>query len=192
MAREEFNLLLSGVAEGEKDGGLTYLGSNDKALVMATNNFYNGATVVAGGTLQMRVDNAVPPGSTLVMSNGAWASFCMYDKKVNGSYATSTQTEQWLGRLEGDGRINYCEYLHVTNAIAPSARGTTPNGRGRLLFYRTCDLRGDFEIRGDADGCGYIMSEPSGNFAIDISNSTRRTAIRGSSGLRTTGRRAGP
>ena len=162
--------LLSGVAEGEKDGGLTYLGSDDKALVMATNNFYNGATVVAGGTLQMRVDNAVLPGSTLVMSNGAWVSFCMYDKKVNGSYATSTQTEQWLGRLEGDGYINYCESLHVTNAIAPSARGTAPNGRGRLLFCRTCDLRGDLEIRGDADGCGYIMSEPAANFALDISH----------------------
>ena len=161
--------LLSGVAEGEKDGGLTYFGSDNKALVMSTNNFYNGATVVAGGTLQMRVDNAVLPGSTLVMSNGAWLSLCMYDKKVNGSYATSTQTEQWLGRLEGDGNINYCSNLHVTNALAPSACGTV-NGCGRLAFYYPCDLRGDFEIRGDMEHCGYILAASSGNFVIDISH----------------------
>ena len=58
----------------------------------------------------------------------------------------------------------------MTNTIAPSARGTAPNGRGRLLFCRTCELRGDLEIRGDADGCGYIMSEPAANFALDISH----------------------
>ena len=162
--------LRSGVEEGETDGGLTgFVGANT-ALVVATNNFYTGRTLISGGgTLQMRVDNALPPGSTLVLSNGAWTAACKYDVNVFGSYANSSRTTQWLSRLEGDGHVNYSANMHVTNAVAPSICGTGDNGAGRLEFFQQCELRGDLEIRGDTERCGYIKAASSGNFAIDIS-----------------------
>ena len=51
--------------------------------------------------------------------------------------------------MEGIGQVKWCENMHVTNSVAPSANGT-------VNFQRAFDLRGEYEIAADANGCGCI------------------------------------
>ena len=135
--------LTSGAAH---DGGLVKRGS--AVLLLRTAMTYNGPTRVEAGTIQARVDNAIP-ASTLVLTNGGHIAFSMYD---NGDHHYYTHTAQTLHRIEGDGTVEYCRNLHVTNSVAPSALGT-------LTFEYPANLDCDFEIRGDASGCGKLYFE---------------------------------
>lgn len=132
------------VSDAEHDGGVKKLGS--QLLVFTNTNCYNGVTHVVSGGVQLRTDNALPPGSTLRLGGGenpyidAWTF-------ENASPARAT--EQWLSRVEGTGSINNCTKLHVTNSIVPALDGM-------LSFGAKCDMRGDLVISGDANGCGCL------------------------------------
>ena len=131
------------MSDAEHDGGVKKLGGN--LLIFTNTNGYNGVTHVAAGGLQLRVDNALPPGSTLRLGgSGTYVDSWTFE---NASPARAT--EQWLGRVEGAGSLSNCSNLHVTNALAPAVDGT-------LAFSALCDLRGDLEISGNTNGCGCI------------------------------------
>ena len=131
------------LSDAVHDGGVKKLGSS--LLIFTNTNSYNGVTHVASGGLQLRADNALPPGSTLRLGgSGSYIDAWTFE---NASPARAT--EQWLNRVEGAGSINNCTKLHVTNSIAPAVDGT-------LSFGTKCDLRGDLEISGDTNGCGCI------------------------------------
>ena len=130
--------LVSGTAN---DGGLTKSGSGKLILTVA--NSYNGATRFSGGTVQVHADGALPDGTTLVLSDGCTVNFRDYDS------SEVRYSENWVARVEGSGTLNNSANLHVTNAIAPSASGT-------IAFNNQCDLRGDYAVSGDANGCGLL------------------------------------
>ena len=153
-----YHPLLSGA---ENDGGVTKTGSGT-FIVRVAGSTYNGPTKIEGGSFQSRVDDGLPAGSTLVLANNRDVNFCKYDKYVNGSFWTSTRTEQHLGRLEGNGRVSYSSKLHVDGAIAPSIGGS-------IRLQEACDLQGDLEIRGEATGCGSLAALAEVNYRIDIS-----------------------
>lgn len=134
------------VSGAMRDGGVRKIGGD--VLVFMTTNCYNGTTSVEGGTLQARADNGIPPGTTMRLANRATFEPCDWD---NGS----RRTVQWLSRIEGDGTLNACESLHVTNSIAPSTGGT-------LEFKQICDLRGCLEIAANGDGCGCVKFNAAG------------------------------
>ena len=132
----------------DHDGGLTVKGrGDDYSCVLQRVCSYNGVTRVDRGRLQVRAQNGLPQ-TTLVLTNGGVAAYCLYDG-ANNNWLLHTQTEQTHVRIEGNGQLSYCKNLHVTQAVAPSVDG-------RLLFDWACDLRGDLEIEGDANGCGKI------------------------------------
>ena len=145
--------IMSGAAN---DGGLRKTGAG--VLVVCTNFTYNGSTTVAGGTMQLRYQNALPQ-TTLKLENGAIAAFSMYD---SSNWENYTHTEQTFKRIEGNGRINYSKNVHVTESIAPSVNG-------QIYFEWACDLNGDLEIEGDANGCGRIAWP---RFTMDLSKLT--------------------
>ncbi|MBR4613614.1 MAG: hypothetical protein IKO40_12970, partial [Kiritimatiellae bacterium] len=129
------------VSDAAKDGGVRKYGTG--ILVFTHTNNYNGATCVESGGVQLRVDNALPPGSTVRL--GAENAY------IDGWSFTSpgVETVQWMHRVEGNGYLSACKNMHVTNSVAPSANGS-------IMFKQTCDLRGDYEIAADANGCGCI------------------------------------
>ena len=130
--------LLSDVAQ---DGGVRKFGSG--ILVFKHANNYNGPTSVESGGVQLRADNALPPGSTVRL--GA------VDAYIDGGTFDNSHpySEQWISRVEGIGQVKYCENMHVTNSVAPSANGA-------ISFNKPFDLRGDYEIAADANGCSCI------------------------------------
>ena len=134
------------VSGAERDGGLVKRGS--AVLLLRTAMAYNGPTRVEAGTIQARVDNAIP-ASTLVLTNGGHISFSKYDTSDHHTY---THVAQTLHRIEGNGTVEYCRNLHVTNSVAPGASGT-------LTFEYPANLNGDFEVCGDANGCGKLYFE---------------------------------
>ena len=134
------------VSGAERDGGLVKRGS--AVLLLRTAMAYNGSTRVEAGTIQARVDNAIP-ASTLVLTNGGHISFSKYDTSDHHTY---THVAQTLHRIEGNGTVEYCRNLHVTNSVAPGASGT-------LTFEYPANLNGDFEVCGDANGCGKLYFE---------------------------------
>ena len=135
------------VSDVAQDGGLRKIGaaSGEDILILGNTNRYNGVTSIEGGSVQLRVDNALPPGTTVRLSgNNAYLDAYTFD------FASPQRaTEQWLGRLEGSGAIKSCSQVHVTNSIAPSIDGT-------LSIANVCDLRGDYEITADANRCGLL------------------------------------
>ena len=132
------------MSDAEHDGGICKAGGS--YVVLLTTNCYNGATVVKYGGIQLRADNALPPGTTLRLSDNTSAYI---DANTYDSASPARDTTQWIGRVEGAGEIRNCSQVHVTNAIAPSATGT-------ITFKQTCDLRGDFKIFADASRCGIL------------------------------------
>ena len=136
--------LVSDPATGfDKDGGLHKIGGN--ILILTSTNCYNGVTWIEGGDAQLRVDNALPPGTTLRLSDGGFVTAYTFEKEN-----PARSTEQWIGRVEGSGALKYMTQSHVTNAIAPSVDGT-------IKFESRCDLRGDFEVSGNAAGCSRLQ-----------------------------------
>ena len=136
--------LVSDPAAGfAKDGGIHKIGGN--ILILTSTNFYNGVTWIEGGDAQLRVDNALPPGTTLRLSNGGFITAYTFEKET-----PQRSTVQWIGRVEGSGALKYMTQSHVTNSIAPSVNGT-------IRFESRCDLRGDYEVSGNAAGCSCLQ-----------------------------------
>ena len=139
-----------------QDAGLRKIGAG--TLVVTTNCTYKGDTTVEGGTVQFRLDNSIP-ATTLKLVNGGNAAFSKYD---SSNWENYTHTEQTFKRIEGNGRINYSKNVHVTESVAPSVNG-------QIYFEWACDLNGDLEIEGDANGCGKIVWP---RFTMDLSKLT--------------------
>ena len=156
--------LESGV-EGGADGGVRKV--SDGICVFMTANFYTGPTSVEGGTLQVRADNALPPGSTLRLSNGAKVELSTLDNDGD----MNRHTTQWLSRVEGDGVVNSTLNLHVTNAVAPAVDGVVKFQHDR---FEPFDLRGDFEIVGNSNGCSRVSLDQI--MGQDISTLTLKVA----------------
>ena len=129
------------VSDAANDGGVRKFGSG--ILVFKHDNSYNGPTCVESGGVQLRVDNALPPGSTVRLGAA--------DAYIDGGTFDSSYpySEQWIGRVEGLGQVKWCGNMHITNSVAPAANGT-------LDIQKALDLRGDYEIAADANGCGCI------------------------------------
>ena len=129
------------LSDTANDGGVRKFGSG--ILVFKHSNDYNGPTCVESGGVQLRVDNALPPGTTLRL--GA-ADAYIDGGTFDNSYPYS---EQWIGRVEGLGQVKYCEKMHITNSVAPAVNGT-------IDIQKACDLHGDYELAAGAGGCGRI------------------------------------
>ena len=135
--------LVSDPAAGfANDGGIHKIGGN--ILILTGTNFYNGVTWIEGGDAQLRVDNALPPGTTLKLSNGGFITAFTFENE-----SPQRSTVQWIGRVEGNGTLKYMTQSHVTNSIAPAVDGT-------IRFESRCDLRGDYEVVGNASGCSCL------------------------------------
>lgn len=154
--------LVSGVSTGETDGGLTCILANGKAVVLTdgiANSTYNGPVrLVKHGsqtsstrTLQCRVPNAIPVGATLQIDADCQAGFNEWQGDKN-------DLAQTVARVEGLGRIFNNSLFAVTEAVAPVFDGAY----GTLSFEKPCSLSGDFEIKGDADGCACVKFEQAG------------------------------
>ena len=149
--------LKSGVAAGATDGGLTVRGSQEFVL-HASGSDYNGPTTVEGGSLmQVRAANALPGGTTLRVGPGSSVGFCEYGNP-------KTDLAQTIARVEGRGTLDYNSLLVVTNGVAPVYNGQY----GTLTFNKTCSLSGDLEIKGDANGCGYVKFNAAGQNLADL------------------------
>lgn len=163
--------LVSGVAAGETDGGLTCLLGSGRAVVLTdcvTNSTYNGPTrlelvgdVTGTGTLQCRAANALPATTKLQIGAGCLAGF----NEWAGARADLAQT---VARVEGLGRVINNSKFAVTGAVAPIFDGTY----GTLSFEKVMPVAAlscDLEIAGDVNGCGCVKFESAGQ---DISGMT--------------------
>ena len=141
--------LLTGVAEGASDGGLTVAGADAATgtLVFTCTNFYSGPTVISNATLQARVDYALPANSTPRLIGGDRACFYATDFGSPARHTTNS-----FVRVEGSGICYSSSRLLVDGSVAPDCGG-------ELLFNHPCHLSGNFEIRGDAAGCGMVKVE---------------------------------
>ena len=135
------------VSGAEQDGGLRKLGaaSGENILILSNTNRYNGVTSIEGGGVQVRVDNALPPGTTVRMSGVS----PYLDAYTFENEDPKRATEQWLSRVEGSGDLRSSSQLHITNSLAPSVSGV-------LAFSHPCDLRGDYEIVGNSNTCSRL------------------------------------
>lgn len=168
--------LLSGVAAGETDGGLTCKLGNGRAVVLtdcATNSTYNGPTRLevigdeSSGTrsLQCRVANALPVTTTLQVGPGCQAGFNTWDGASGSAQRENADVEQSVARLEGAGYVFYNSLLDVTEAIAPVFDGQY----GTLSFEKPFAANCDLEITGDASGCGCLEFKRPGQSVAGLS-----------------------
>ena len=150
--------LVSGVAAGESDGGLTVRGAKDWSVCIMVPQSYNGPTTVDRCTLQQRGgDNQLPSGAKLVLMNNGYVIFNKYD-------SANTPTEATFSGISGDGRLENCTKVSVTGTIAPSIGGT--------IEFRQApkSLSGPIEIAGDATGCGKVkFDEPQDLSTLSLS-----------------------
>ena len=157
--------LMSGVAAGAIDGGLTVRGGNGMAFILSTTGSdYSGPTrveCVEGNTtvFQVRAANALPSGTTVQLGPNAKMAFTTY------SGTPFTTLAQTVARAEGCGTFEYNDKLSVTNGIAPAFDGQY----GVLTFKQPCSLAGDLEIKGDANGCGCVKFEQPGQSIASLS-----------------------
>ena len=110
--------------------------------VLTSPNFYEGPTTISNAMVQARTDYALPTNTAVRLFGGQDAVLYCYD-------FSSRHTTNLLSRIEGDGVIGYTEHLSVNGSVAPSCGGC-------LKFSGPCSFAGDFEIRGDADSCGFV------------------------------------
>ena len=143
-----------------QDAGLRKIGAG--TLVVTTNCTYKGDTTVEGGTVQFRLDNSIP-ATTLKLVNGGNAAFSHYD---SSNWQNYTHTAQTFTRIEGNGTVGYSRNVHVTEAVAPSVNG-------QIYFEWACDINGDFEIQGNAEGCSKIYSQRD---TLDLTKLTLKVA----------------
>lgn len=129
------------LSDTANDGGVRKFGSG--ILVFKHANNYNGPISVESGGVQLRADYALPPGTTVRLGAA--------DAYIDGGTFDNSHpySEQWISRVEGIGQVKYCENMHVTNSVAPSANGA-------ISFNKPFDLRGDYEIAAAANGCSCI------------------------------------
>lgn len=147
--------LKSGVAEGVTDGGLTMRGGGITVLTAAGSD-YNGPTHVETGTrVQIRAANALPAGTTLLMGRNSEESTSI---GFNTWADDKPDLAQTVARVEGCGRIYNNSLFRVSQAISPVYEGEY----GTLTFEKPCSLNGDYEITGDANGCGCLKFEQAG------------------------------
>ena len=153
--------LLCGVEEGETDGGLTAVVMSSKSVVLCDSAVctYNGPTRVmttgSTGQFQCRVANALPATTTLQIGPGMTVGFA-------SEWNDSTHIDQTVARVEGVGTVWHNSKLVVTDGISP----VFTNAYGTLTFNSLCSISGDYEIVGDANGCGCVKF----NKKQDISN----------------------
>lgn len=156
--------LVSGMGAGETDGGVVCELGNGRSVVMSNlvNHAYTGPTrLVAAGTgadartLRCRAADTLPAGTSLQLGPGTQAEF--------GDMA------QTVARLEGAGRVVSNALLAVTGAVAPVFDGAY----GTLALEKPCSLSGNFELAGDANGCGRLKLEAAGQ---DISGLALKVA----------------
>ena len=158
--------LLTGVAAGETDGGLTCKLGSGRSVILhdcITNSTYNGPTRIeaigtgtSDRTLQCRVANALPATTTLQIGPTCWAGFSDW-----ASGNARQDLAQTVSRVEGTGKVIYNSLLTVTDAVAPvfdGAYGTLAFQKAMPQSAFTCDL----EISGDASGCGCVKFETVG------------------------------
>ena len=154
--------LLSGVAEGETDGGLKCILKGGASVILTcAGHTYNGPTRLEGGNgmLQSRVANAIPATTTLQLSSGTEVGF---HDTFDSSGSDLAQT---VSRVEGIGKVVYNSLLTVTNGVSPAIDGTY----GTLTFQKPCSLSGEYTVVFDANGCGRLKFESAGQ---DISGLT--------------------
>ncbi len=137
----------------EHDGGLICITGNNKDVVLANaaTCSYNGPTRVLhttgpnDGNLQCRVANALPASTTLQIGPRATAGF-------SSSWSGGHDLDQTVARVEGVGKVRFCSKLVVTGGVSP----VFTNAYGTLTFSDPCSLSGDYDIVGDANGCGCV------------------------------------
>ena len=113
--------LVSGVAEGETDGGLMVRGATTTAVCLMTNMTYNGATTIDTIELQQRSgDNLLPAGTDIVLKNGGILALWTYGQGGGAARAT----EATLGGVSGDGTVRYATAATFSGTFAPSIGGT--------------------------------------------------------------------
>ncbi len=176
--------LVSGVASGETDGGLTCILANGQAVVLtdsAADSSYTGPTRLeavgeastGSRTLQCRVANALPATTTLQIGSRCQAGF-------NEWQGARNDLEQTVARVEGHGRVFNNSLFAATEAVAPVFDGAY----GTLSFEKPCSLSGDFEITGDASGCGCLKFESAGQSIAGLSLKADTTGLSNEKGAK--------
>lgn len=153
--------LASGAGSGETDGGLRKTGSG--VLVLTAPCTYGGPTAIEEGSIQFRTEAPLPSGANLALANGGTASFSLYD---GDEWASHTRVAQTLGRVSGDGTVNYCRNVTVAGAVAPDAGGT-------IYFPEILTLACDYEVRASGASCSLLKVN---NANQDISGVTLKLA----------------
>ena len=171
--------LVSGVAEGDIDGGLTCRLANGRAVIFnqLANHTYTGPTYVerigdsGTGTLQCRIANALPSATTLQVGPGCQAGFNTWAGSAGSAEREASDLQQTVARVEGTGKLIYNSLLTVTGGISPFFDGTY----GTLTFSKsgTTFSGATYDIVADANGCGCVKFESAGQ---DISGLTLNVA----------------
>ncbi|MBQ6245913.1 MAG: hypothetical protein IJK04_03530 [Kiritimatiellae bacterium] len=145
--------LVSGVAEGEKDGGLMVRGPAGTAVCLMTAQSYNGPTTIDTNELQQRSgDNLLPAGTDIVLKNGGILALWTYGNSPRATAAT-------LGGVSGSGTVRFATAATFTGTFAPSIGGTI------RFEHAPQAISGTLSIEGDATGCGKVKF----NVAQDLS-----------------------
>lgn len=139
-----YRTLVSGVAEGETDGGLMVRGPAGTAVCLMTAQSYNGPTTIDSNELQQRSgDDLLPAGTDIVLKNGGILALWTYGNSPRATAAT-------LGGVSGSGTVRYATAATFAGMFAPSIGGT-------IRFQEAPkSLSGTLSIEGDATGCGNL------------------------------------
>ncbi len=139
--------LVSGVAEGETDGGLMVRGPAKTAVCLMTAQSYNGPTTIDSNELQQRSgDDLLPAGTDIVLKNGGILALWTYGQGGGAARATAAT----LGGVSGSGTVRYATAATFAGMFAPSIGGT-------IRFQEAPkSLSGTLSIEGDATGCGNL------------------------------------
>ncbi len=147
--------LLTGVASGATDGGLTCLLKSARAVILTcAGHTYSGPTRLEGGNgaLHCRATNALPATTTLQVGPGTKVGF-------NDTFASAgNDLAQTVARIEGTDSVISNSLLTVTDGVAPVFDGTY----GTLTFDKPCSLSGEYRIVGDQSGCGRLKFNAAG------------------------------
>ena len=136
--------LVSGVAAGEKDGGLMVRGPAGTAVCLMTAQAYNGPTTIDTTLIQQRAgDNLLPAGTDIVLKNGGELSLWTYGSSARATAAT-------LGGVSGNGTLKHLSAATFSGTFAPSIGGTIQ------FTDAPVSLSGTLKIVGDATGCGKV------------------------------------
>ena len=182
--------LLSGVAAGETDGGLTCRLYSGRAVVLHeafSGSTYTGPTrLEAAGsgtgdrTLQCRVANALPAAGTLQVGPGCKAGFNSWAGASGSAERENADLPLTIARLEGAGYLFYDSLLNVTEAIAPVFDGAY----GTLSFEKPFASNCDLEITGDANGCGRVEFKRAGQSIAGLSLKADTTGLSNEKGAK--------